>query len=243
MNRVILNDGKNKGEIQINHLIQRRKKIVENLEKGRVALKDFLRREVDMEDLTPLLKTPSGAKAKEYVLNLWLLKTGIDMPVLNVPLTTALAIPAEVEVLLNAFEALSSLNSKDPSRYWSEENGQFLPLEVAKDERDKIIERNRVYVKKGASTELAMFAHQFVELINYSNRLQAGDTLPSTIRSIHPYLVPILEYRNIQNGAKFSSGYHEYRIKPNVFTEKGSSYLAFDELLMGEQIERFSSFF
>lgn len=234
MNRVILNDGKYASDREIEDLVIRRKKISENLEIARLGLEKFLMRPVDYADLDPLLKNPTGDQAMNYALKIWLVSRGKEVPELNIPLSKALVIPDEVHELLAAFKPLGLLNSKNPHRYWNEENSQFLPPDVSPDEKDKIIGRNRIYVKEGASVEMATFIYQLLNVINYSNSLEQGDFTPVMLRQTHPYLMPLVDFMHINKGTKFGSGYHVYSIKPNTLSEHGADFRAFDEHYIGQ---------
>lgn len=230
-NRIILYDGKFEAEKAEEELLERRNNILQGLESARMAMVQFLGREMEYSDLEPFINQTKADERKEMALKLWLEVTNQTVPKMFVKLSSAILTPPEVTKLLEGIVKMDEWRSEAPKRYWNEKAKVFEVVPVSKEDKDILIERYRVYCANGVDPEFAKFVLQYVRMMNFGNKFYTrikGGTSPDS-EDFPKFLRPIVEVKKHFLFGDRRQFHCEYRLKDNTLTIDGKHGLAFDE--------------
>lgn len=234
-NRIILYDGKFEAEQAELELVEHRSNILQGLESARLAMVQFLGREMEYSDLEPFIKQTKADERKEMALKLWLEVTNQTLPKMFVKLSSAILTPPEVTKLLEGIAKVDECPSEEPKKYWNEKAKVFEAIPVSKEDKDIFVERHRVYCANGVDPEFAKFVLQYVRMMNFGNKFYTrigGGTSPDG-EDFPKFLRPIVEVKKhfiFDNHKQFHC---EYRLKNNTLTIEGKHTYAFDEYKSG----------
>lgn len=226
MTNLLYSDRKEAAELKIRQLGAKRTAIANSHEKLRLALEKLTGEPPALGDVHLYINLPTSEAAEEMALKEWVDKQPHQINFKNKPLRDSLEIPKEVERVVKAYSEL--VRSERIADYWSDKERNFQRMPVFDEEKEKIREREKLYVNTEERKEQYEFLLNLVRFINQANTFPGFSEIPiHKIRESYPWMMPFIKIEP----NRIDRGIPRYfvQIKEDLFISKGSDYKAFDE--------------